>query len=350
MKIWKRSFAFKALSFCILLSQASEAFSIEKYDSTCPCNCGLPEGYLNAEFIYWKPCTNNLDWAVFSEEDIVAPSNPVGFGKYLFIDPNWEPGFRVKAGKDQLLCGVGLSTSYTYLKAEKNETKEALQTQTLIPTLVHGGLIPVENFPANFAIAKWKQRYQTFDVLLSLPIECLQCHILTPYVGIEGMILHQSISSEFIIGEIEDPDESLSSRWESDFFGVGMKVGAFYNFQFNPCLSFFADVSGSMIPGDADMKDNSFVNVDTAADSDLTFHYEDCLLLSGYRIALGLSFQMKILEMQMDIHGGYEFLRWHDIPNPRRYIQNDGGLALSTSPSTSTMGFHGVFLGTEIHF
>lgn len=346
MKIWKQTIAFQALCLGLFCFSENSAQAYDSYNPCCnPCSGEMPEVYIGAELIYWKPCVNNLDWALFSEDDLIASEEPQGRGRFLYIRPDWQAGLRLRIGKDEIYKGFGLSGSYTYLKADKFEQKEAIQSQTLIPTLVHGGLIPVDNFPTELADAKWNLRYQTFDVLLSHPFDCYGCHLLTPYFGVEGMILHQTLSSHFLTGI-----EEMRSRFESDFFGVGMKVGGFYAYKLNRCISFFGDVSASILHGEAEMKDRSVVNVDSGADRDLILRYEDCLFLPGYRIAVGFSYQFEICSWAMDCHLGYEFLRWHNIPNSRRYIQDGGALPLSTSPSTSTLGFQGIFVGAEIHF
>lgn len=320
--------------------------AFDRYDPCCKKECGgFPAVWAEAEYLFLKPCVDDLDWAVKSSQNIAVNPIPSGEGSFKHLDPGWKSGFRLKAGKDDIIEDWGVSLEFSYLKGEESDKETRPAGGTLLPTFVHVGNLIGSDFNADEGRAKWSLRFQTVDILVNHPLECNACHHFNPYFGAEALIINQMIKSEFTAGQ-----EELSSRWESDYFGVGVVLGMRYDWKWTSCLGFFSDVSGRIIRGDADMHDHFRTNVEDALDQDFKLRYDDCLFVPGYRIAVGLSYSQDICGKKLRLDAGYEFMRWHHLPNPRRYVTGSDGLPISTSPSTSALGLHGALLGLHVNF
>ncbi|CRX38639.1 Lpg1974 family pore-forming outer membrane protein [Estrella lausannensis] len=345
MKKRIRAFCVASLSLSSLAS-VNTLSAFDRYDPCCENECGgLPAIYAEAEYLFVKPCVDDLDWAVKSSQNIAGDFNVTGEGSVKHLDPGWKSGFRLKVGKDDIIEDWGVSLGYSYLKGEESAKETRPEGGTLLPTMIHLGNLGASAFNADEARAKWSLRIQTIDILINHPMQCNECHLFNPYFGAEALILNQMIKSEFLAGQ-----EDLSSRWESDYWGVGVVLGMRYDWKLTSCFGFFADVSGRIIRGDADMDDHFRTNVLDALDQDFKFRYNDCLFVPGYKIAVGFSFNQELCGKKFRLDAGYEFMRWHHLPNPRRYVTGSEGLPISTSPSTSALGLHGALIGLQVNF
>ena len=296
------------------------------------------------EYLLLKPCVDDLDFALKSSQDVVTEEHPEGNGKFQKLDPGWKSGFRFGMSKNAIVQNFGLSFQYMYVKGE--ETKTVFRDEgSLAATLVHLGNVTVNSFNPNEAKAKWTLRFQSFDVFLNHPIAYEECTVFTPYFGAEGLIIHQMIKSEFI-----ELTQSMKSRWESDSFGVGIVIGTRFDWHWLECFNFFADVSARIIRQVSDMDDHFRIELNASADQNFKFRYDECLITSGYRMAFGFEFMQEFCNLLLNIDVGYEFMSFSNIPNPRRYVTGGDGLPVSTSPSTSSLGWHGIFAGMRISF
>jgi len=296
-----------------------------------------------AEVLFLKPCINDLDFAVSSPENILA-SPPSGTGKIEKFEPGFRTAFCLRAAKSDLFSGFGMALEYFYFRGE-NARHITREEGSIVPTLIHLGNIVGDPFNPNFAKAKWMLRFQTLDAVINYPFSCRNAWFFTPYFGAEALMINQMTKSLFTLTE-----ESLSSRWESDFFGVGLVLGTRISWNLFDSFSIFTDVSARIIRGDTDADDHFKIELNSSPNQNFKFDYDDCLFVPGYKIIIGIEYAIDFCDKTFAIDAGYEFMQFGHVPNPRRYTSGNGGLPISTSPSTAYLGFHGGFLCIKLKF
>lgn len=304
-----------------------------------PCDCGGFEFY--ADFIWWKPCVDDLDYAAVKES-----SSRDNF-KHRCICPEWEPGFRVGFAMPDFYCDWGLSASWTYI--ESDDSGSVKKDDLVYGSLLHANVQPGHMFDQ--ASASWDTTYHEWDLLFSTDLSCKECHHFMPFFGLAGIFLDQKFSADYY-----DKDnagkyvKTATAAWDSDIWGIGLRAGTEYQYRFSDCLSFFSKAWGSILysegDGELDSKDRSGVPEGSgqikAKDDDC------CQLMPGWHIGAGFIYDSSWCDCDFQFRLGYEFLQWCNVPNHRVYDRDS--VTHSTSPSTRTFGFHGLMAGLGMSF
>ncbi len=311
---------------------------VSAHSDLLPCD-GLEFG---ADFIYWKPCLNDLDYAISFNADPDLGAE----GCYHCLDHGYEPGFRVFGRLDDLWCGLGISGSYTYLW-NKAENKSLLPAGgDLLSTLAQSefNIGTASEIRASHAL-----RYQTFDALFFFSFECCSpCSVFIPFLGFEGMKLEQDTISHAISNE--NPNDFVKIHWDSEYLGLGLKLGTEYRILL-PChFQWFFKGSFTVLGGFNDSC-NTLTNHD---DVDVKFTFKECedLCLPGCHLAAGLRYELSWCGKAIKFQVGYEFLDWWNIPKIRRAnVSNEDLFLDSTTLSTgSNLTLHGLFAGLDFGF
>ena len=327
---------------CIcLLTVASVVAQEEHCDFNDSCGwslCDL-EFEIGADFLWWKPCVDDLDYAAKKTGD-----NPTRL-KMNSIDPDWEPGVRVTLTLLDFYCDWNLCASYTYLGSDDSSTVK--ENAKIIPAIIHPG-ISISSF-YNEGKGSWCSRYHEWDVLLGYDILCNEYYSLQTLVGVVGINLDQRFKAT-----LSDESTQISTKWSSDFCGVGLRFVTDYKFRLSECLELAALTSGTILTGSADTK-NVMDDSDSDKKSDFIFMDDDpCQIVCGYRIGVGLIYETALCNYDSALKIGYEFVQWHNIPNHRIFVSDNSSSssdgAVSTSSNTRTFGFHGLTLGLAMEF
>ncbi|MCB1112411.1 MAG: hypothetical protein H7A37_04930 [Chlamydiales bacterium] len=352
MKKWKSNLTKAAVSLCLLAAapNLAQAGSCDPCDPCAnPCDMCCFGGFdIGADFLWWKPCVDSLDWVAERSSSTSGGTTTVAVD-YKNVCPKWEPGFRVWIGKDDLICDCDFSfyASYTWINTKENETATATDSNTLVSTLLHSGFSTSDSFTSGSTA--WDTTYQTFDVLMAHKCCCGDCFEFVPFFGVEGLFINQSFnttlhnSAETIVG---------TTHFDSDYSGVGLKAGTGYEWQVTDCIRLFSKASGSIVVGDQDGK-GTYTYTASSTTTEVVYADSDCCeIVPGYHVAAGFVYDTCMCGMDMSFHIGYEFLKWYNVTNPRVFVGDNttSEVALSTSPTTTTFGWHGLMVGMDLSF
>ncbi|HEY4832830.1 MAG TPA: Lpg1974 family pore-forming outer membrane protein [Waddliaceae bacterium] len=343
MEKWRKKIGIAVLASAALLTFAPNMANA--YNRDCdPCNntcdwncCGGFEGFdIGVDFLWWKPCVDDLDFCASVDEE------SDGFDwniKYKGICPDWEPGVRVLFKMPSCYCDLGLAACYTYIHAQ---TKRSFRGDDDVACpLIHPATDEAgDTFDA--ARGRWELNYHDWDVLATYDIACNQCHHFKPFIGIAGNVINQKFHVK-----LRADSEIDTVNWSSDYWGVGLRAGAEYVYQISDCLRFFSVAHGTLLAGKADGTNHqSFPSTVRVKDDNC------CYFVPGYHIGTGFSYNTCMCDWDVSFRIGYEFLVWHNVPNHRIFTGGDGmgSYSDSTSPSTRTLGFHGLLLGLGVSF
>ena len=325
---------------------ASSPVNGEWSDQTSDCSL-LSDFNFNIDLIAWKPCFDELDYAVSFDAPpatIVNGANVTASAKYRYICHNWKPGLRIGIGKRDLFCNVDLIVDYSRINgASKNNTTPETDG-TVLPTLaINDQINAVDTISTRHNFT-----YQSYDILFAQEWTMGNCQVLRPYVGITGMVLSQKIRCEYEGDNIVAVSGDI--RWNSNYSGVGFKIGSRYDYAFNNCFGFYANGSGAIVTGNMTAQNRQNLINGSTSSVDIDFKDDVCLFTPGCHIMMGFTYDTCWCEQVFTFNMGYEFLKWYNIATPRRILGNGVKLAHSTSANHTTMGYHGLNVGVTASF
>ena len=307
---------------------------------------------VGADFLWWKTCENNADFAVLFDHNPFL-SNTTASGNFIDLKHDWAPGYRVYAEKKSLFCNLNLYGSYTHFQADDSGSISTLGG-FLFSTLSDAGFNDFAPGTINTVKARHKLRYQTFDVLLSY--DCCLCNaqLFSPFFGIEGLKLNESWHST-ILGTLSGQPGEETINWCSNYEAIGLKVGAQYEYALSCGLNLFAIGSLSLLAG-SDSSRNC--QVTSTLDSQLqnpvslaeNFKENECLCQPGAHIAFGFSYNKCVCGKTVGVRIGYEFTDWWNVPTIRHFNAAGEATGISTSSAGSNLVLHGLFAGLDVGF
>lgn len=351
MEKWKKIFKLALLGIA-LFACAPTGIQAQSYDACCepyydPC-CDTSGFYVGGEFLWLKPCVDELNYA--------ALRNSASDKNYKFksVCTDWEPGFRIYLGKSDCVCDWNFSGSYMYTNSCSSSSTE--RENNVLPTNSHPAFFnPGPNNFFDRAKGNYEACYHEWDVLVSFDNSCNDCNQITHSFGVAGIVFDQELKSKL---EEQVTPRVLSTRWSSDYWGVGFRIGTDYKKELCDGFNFFATGRASILVGEADCK-TEFDSRDADELADHTFRDDEkiCHVVPGYRIAAGFTYDSCYCNTNFSFRLGYEFLVWHNLPNKKTFVAdadpdrfNGPEVALSTASSIRTFGLHGLIAGFEMSF
>lgn len=365
----KLALAMLSLGFAALTPSAASAnIGSRDFDPCCPDPCRTDCCPSNdccsfdfgAEFLYWKPCVDDLDYSATVAGDFSDIDNPRHI-RYNGVCPDWEPGFRLTISKEDCWKCFDLSFSYTWLNSDDAQSARGGNGEFIAPVGLHPFLVeenPAPDFFFDVSRGKWEFNYQTFDILFSYPFRCGSCHTLTPFFGVEIVKFDQEWKSRYEYNPNTGTSTVALIDWESDFKGAGLKLGTDYKYFLCEGFSLFARAAGAIVVGDSST-DNDQVLFDISDSGTLSnqhyFRFKDddcCHFIPGWHLQLGFMFEDESCGCEYTLRIGYEMVQWYNLQNPRRWFEaeDNGNIAQSIQSNTTTVGFHGLLAGIEVKF
>ncbi len=343
MKKWRKTISLALISVALF---AFAPISVQAQNCD-PCDwnlCDLGEVKVGVDFLYWKPCIDDLDYAAVVENGSIIEID------YKNIDPDWEPGVRAWVYFPNLFCDFGLRASYTFIESNASDSVE--DEDNITTPLAHLGIDETQLTSATSVLwdeaeGHFQLTYHEWDVLLSSDISCHECHHFKPFFGLAGIVLDQQLKVE-----LEEDGDTDEIKWDSDYWGVGLRAGTKYYYNISDCLGFYASAHGTILAGEADS-----TNDQDFADNVKIKDNKTCHVIPGYHIGTGFVYETCMCDWEIFFKLGYEFLVWHNVPNHRVFVSgvegtasNPGWFSHSSSPSTRTLAFHGLSAGLGVSF
>lgn len=347
MEKWRKKICLALLSigmlaFAPVSANQGSCDPCDSCETSCwnPCDwdfCNFGGFEVGAEFLWWKPCVDDLDYAarVYETSDHTHVD-------YKGICPDWDAGVRVTLGLPNFFCNWDVCASYTYF--ESNDCASIDEENEIVSPLVHqGGLGSTLIYDE--AHGSWDMTYHEWDILFAYDIACNPCHHFKPFFGVAGIVLDQGLTVK-----LQDSDTEDEIKWNSDFWGVGLRAGTCYTYKINDCISFYAKAHGTLLAGEADSTNHQ--DLDTSGENIILKDAGCCHFVPGYHIGAGFVYDTCVCNWNLSAKLGYEFLEWCNIPNHRGYTGDNLTTEAShaTSASVRTLGFHGLVAGLALKF
>jgi len=352
---------------------ASSALAFGQYNDDCcyPDCCqegGLLDGIeIGAEFLYWQPFFDDLDFGFVSTSTPFSGSSSSSSssgddvsGRFHNLNHDWIPAFRVFAAlKNDMCCGLNLCLAYTRVEDSRKRHLYAPTGGVLSSTLFHPVLTDLfPGFVASELTGHHRFNYDTYDLMFSHDFCFAECHQFTPYFGVTGMDLDRNRHSHLLA---IDPSTGYSVdghfKYQSDFWGIGLKVGNEYKYQIFDSLSIFGNGNLSILAGNVQAHNHQYFSESSPAGAVVTSDYfsfktrDDWRLVPGYQLCAGFRYDTSICDWGITATIAYEFTQWFNLPRVPRFVSaTPGAVAISTSDRGEHIGFQGLNVGLALKF
>ena len=371
MKKWSRWIALTALiaSLFIIIPGWAKA---KDYDPCDPCGgwapCSFGDLEVGGELLWWKPCIDHLEYAhlvTYPGNSSQVPAESTGNTRTEIknLCPDWGPGGRIWVYKPSLLCGTcGLGASLTGIYVNHAETCIGTNIDETSSTFIGDAYIPsASHYYGKYTKVKgrFKLGYYDYDVLLSYPCFCSECSVIRPFFGFAGLVVNQKFDGEGINAKITTGEIA----WKSSLAAYGLRVGTEYECKFADSFGVFGKVAATIVSGTPNTTDkqvftDNFENPKVSTNHD-GIENECCRCYSGYHLAVGVTYDTCINNLDIIFRVGYEIIEWHNFPQQRKYITNSveslngkPSYLVTNSPNSGTriIGWQGFLIGLGASF
>jgi len=290
------------------------------------------------DFLCWKACVSNLDYAVSFDPQPIQGNTAEGV--YEFNKPEWEPGFRVQMGTPCFCGNFGMDASYTSVWSS---TKSSVDSGFIYSTLFQlGNSVPIDDaFKARNSV-----QYQTFDLVLTRCCSVNKEFSVTPFFGLQGVRLDQETA---VVGMDDAQINEETLLWRSDFRGLGLKLGTQNDWCLGSGMGLFTKAAAAFVAGyDQDSTQDMNLFLDQTLEVGLHYHGQEVYCLPGLQLSAGLKYDQCWCDHLLSFHMGYEFVNWWNVSQVRRYVEEQQITGIATSPSNANLMMHGLFLGMDV--
>lgn len=354
----------KCLKTAVGAFVASSALAFGQYDDGCYNNdCCQDQGLLDgivvgAEFLYWEPFFDGLDFAFHSGDGSFDSGSGSGSssgsgsgggscGRFHNLNHDWVPAFRVFAGlKNKDCCGIDVFVSYTRVEHSRNRHSRHDSTGTLFSTVFSPSdsddIITLESISGGHRFT-----YDAYDLLFSHDFCLSECHQFTPFFGVAGMDINQRRHSRLL--GFDDDGDSFEGHVHSknDFWGVGLKLGTEYRYQLFDCLSLYGRAAGSILAGTASTRNHQNGG---GSEASCWRNNNDWHLVPGYCVGVGFRYDTTICDWGVVGTIGYEFVEWFNLPRERRFVSSSTHAFAAPNAERQNFGFQGLNVGLALKF
>ncbi len=353
-----------AFSFLFIISQADAG---NYFSSCCPTFCDWDIS-VEADYLYWKPCTNDLKYVseTVGEED----SGQTALLEIRGVCPDWESGYRVKFEAFQT-CGsaFGFVASFTHIDADKGD--RVVGDDNLLPTFTHPLYNQIlqsdteESLEFKEALANWESEYNQWDVGIAYHFQWQGCHLLTPFLGIGGVHFDEHFNTLYLVtDDVELDDIATFSVSDLEITGVGLKIGMDYRYSICKGLEVFTFANGTVLVSDTE---NSVKFGTVESDGSIAVEFPNlkfvekdcCTFIPGFHLGVGIGYTGCLCGYELWTNVSYEFTSWHHIPDPRLFVQGGDGfgelqnlsnIAVSGIYQSRAISYHGLSVGVGVTF
>jgi hypothetical protein len=255
-----------------------------QYGYTVPAHvedeCGCSDFCINAEWLYWKPSGEELEYGItkFTNTDIsTIPPSTYTRSHTDNVDFKWDSGFRLGIGYNFPCDGWDLVLNWTYFRGKAHDKTFSTAPVLSGTTTVSSGTLFVPTWtgvdfpgPISFASAHWKVNLNLVDLELGRAFFASPCLTLRPHVGFRYASIDQKYDLSYLATGDLVPTIRFTDRinMKNDFAGLGLRMGLDTNWDLGCGFGIYFGGAAALIYGDLDVRQSEFFNDLTTAVGD----------------------------------------------------------------------------------
>lgn len=277
---------------------------------------------VEADFIYWRADEDNLEYAQTVGSKFHRPGN------------KWDPGFKLGIGytsKGQDFWDVFFR--WTWFHSKQNSSASGTLLPWWQPSLTGA--------TATTASADWTLRYNTLDLEVGRSYFISKTIGLRPTAGLRGAMINQN----YKVNYTGTPVGATDFKADTDFWGIGVRVGADFQWHFTKSWAVTSSLAGALLYGSFDVKEH--VNL-TSTKVDLS------RVAPNLEASLGLQWDMFFSKdrCHCTVGLGYEFSEWFSQNQIIRseLFTNAGTTFTHSEHASGDLGLQGMTLKVAFDF
>ncbi len=246
---------------------ANTALARPILDEECGC-CGS-NFFVELSAIYWHPKVGGTEFA-YTDQSPNA-TFPIK-GDVKDMDFSWEWGLKAGVGYNFAYDGWELFLNYTWLNGHGSEHTSAGQTDSVIPLRAAGTITEPDGYFAFCKTAKsqFDFSYNSLDLELARHFFISENLSLRPFAGLKAAWIDLEQISRYYGGEPNGMALGIGANTvhvkdDSNFWGVGPRIGLGSKWHLGKGFSLFGDFSGALVYGcfDVDHKERYSLRTET---------------------------------------------------------------------------------------
>lgn len=206
--------------------------------------------WVDAELLYWKSNMGSLDYGVESRSSTSIHQAQVRQPHF-----EWDWGFRLGLGyklpHDR--WDLFLNETYVHGRARGHAGDSG---HVIFPSLAapckRGKKASHHSFYAQSAKANWQVNLNMPDIELGRTCRVAKWLTMRPFMGVRGLFIDQDYHVTYRGGTVAPHDEDRV-HFDSDYWGVGIRMGVDTLWGLGKGFSLYGDGSASLLSGDFDV-------------------------------------------------------------------------------------------------
>lgn len=277
----------------------------------------------------------------------ISPSGASQNVNVVGVPFNWQPGFRVGAGRNLCHDHWDIVFAYTFYQNVAHSQANAVTGSISSPFAANfyvnntnGATITNDPTYRN-ASMRWKFNFNVFDLELGRKFKVDNVH-LRPFIALKGAIINQHMDTNWSNPTNASNFTYASENMKNDFYGIGPAIGLNTRWEFYTApryvLNIIANVSGALMWGNWLFKDKYANNTPTNVSVNVSAINGAASMARGL---LGIEWAGCIARAEVILRFGYEAQVWFD--QMQYYSYSMGRL-------NSLLSLQGIVLGCGIRF
>jgi hypothetical protein len=309
----------------------------------------VQEGYnifLTADFLWWSANTDGLYYAqknFGSSTSANPPNGSFDFSGHLArVKQEWGPGARVGLGGNMPYDEWDIYLNWTWFQADPHSsTRQKNEGPLLVlwsqPDISGANL-------ATRASAKWDLTLNVLDLEMGRSFWVGKHLAIRPFMGIRGAWIDQEFKIHYDYALT--PEVKGKLKLDSDFEGVGARLGLDLRFALHKGWSLYGVAAGSLLYGDFDCDFHQKADSFTIARTDDNFHKGVSTIQMGLGVRWDTYFSKR--RFHFGVSAGWEQNIWYGVTQFNHYlgslstgtlVQDDGDLTLQGGTLSARFDF-----------
>ncbi|MBS0603876.1 MAG: hypothetical protein JSS60_02435 [Verrucomicrobia bacterium] len=297
--------------------------------------------WIDGEILFWKSNMGSLDYGVTSESP-----NRIDDGHVKHPEFNWDWGFRLGLGYKLPHDKWDIFVNYTYVHARAHG--HAGDSDDVIFPRWASGVNATPNVPffANSAKAHWHANLNMGDVELGRTCFVSKWLTIRPFIGVRGLVIDQEYSVEYKGGTMAPFDED-KVHMDTDFWGVGIRIGANTLWGLGKGFSIYGNGSVSLLSGDFDVHEHEKLEDADIRLMNIERDVDNVVVTADLALGLQWDYMFSKDRYHFGVKMGWEFDMFFDQNQLFNFLGSNPG---SISFADDDLSFQGLTLGFRFDF
>lgn len=342
MRIITISLAALAIHSCIFADETSQQPTVEKWPLFNPNNVkNSYDLWIDVEALCWKSNVGSLDYATTSESTTSIHNGHVKHPHF-----NWDWGVRAGLGYKLPHDKWDLFVNYTYVHGDAHGHAGGSK-DVVFPTWATNFFHRVKGlFFANSAHAHWNMNLNMGDLELGRTCMVSKWLSIRPFLGVRGLVIDQDYHVSYKGGTVA-PTDVDKVHLDTDFWGVGVRMGANTLWGLGKGISIYGNGSLALLSGNFDVHENERLTEADLRLMSIKKNVDNVVVTADLSLGLQWDYLFSKDRYHFGFKFGWEFNLFFDQNQLFNFLASN---PYSTYSRNDDLTFEGLTLGFRFDF